>query len=537
MLPTPHSENVNNSGKSKLQSFQALIFKRLFITALALALLTAFGYSYLTSNIVKDFYTQEGTQATENFAQLSELALLYESGENSQDTAMATLNFPSIKHVAIIDSNGNILFDAGTTSDEILSSLNENNWPDTKAKIFSTNSSTWQIAAPVYTDYSEEKNIELMLDEETSDKTFLGYVAVQIDAAKVRDVQFQNFIRNLIIGIIYGIIFAFIISYTLTRLLKPMRGIAKVMAASKDGEYKNTHVDHNDALEVQQISTVYNMMISSLAERDLKLRGQRDLLETEVALRTNELIQARDAALEANRHKSEFLANITHELRTPLQSILGYTELISETLEDECIDSCEDDIKKVTRNANHLLTLINSILDISKIEAGKMEVNNQHTDLSELVENAASTIRPLIEKNSNELLINTNSIKSTVFIDEQKVFQILLNLLSNAAKFTQSGSISIDAITHSMSLIITVRDTGIGISDEQQALIFEPFRQLDGSESRRYVGTGLGLSIVLRLTELLGGTVEIKSKLSIGSSFTITIPLIESASSRLAESY
>jgi len=313
-----------------------------------------------------------------------------------------------------------------------------------------------------------------------------------------------------------------------------MHAIAKVMHVSKDGDYRRINIQQNAALEIQQIAGVYNQMISSLGERDQRLRGQRDLLETEVALRTSELIQARDAALEANRHKSEFLANITHELRTPLQSILGYTELIKETLEDECIEDCDDDVEKITRNAQHLLTLINSILDIAKIEAGKMEVKHQLINLGELVNDAAATVKPLVDNNNNQLLINAASIKELVYIDEQKVFQILLNLLSNAAKFTSNGTVSVDVVITNMVLKITVRDTGIGISEEQQKLIFEPFRQVDGSESRKFVGTGLGLSIVIRLTELLDGKVELSSKIDVGSSFTVTIPLGQQSASVLS---
>jgi signal transduction histidine kinase len=534
MHTLPDQLTTHSEGNKRPDRFQTLIFRRLFFAALGLAIITAFIYSYLTALVIKDFYTQEGTQATENFAHLSELALLYESGENSREAAIATLNFPSIKHVAIIDSQGEIIFDEGNTSDEILSSLKASDWTKKSATIFSSTNSTWQIAAPVFTIYNDISDNELILDEEPTEEIYLGYVAIQIDADTVRDIQYQNFVSNLFIGLIYGIIFALIISYTLSRLLKPMSGIAKVMHASKDGDYRNIEIQPSAALEIQQIAGVYNQMISSLGERDQRLRGQRDLLETEVALRTSELIQARDAALEANRHKSEFLANITHELRTPLQSILGYTELINETLEDECIVDCDSDIEKITRNAQHLLTLINSILDIAKIEAGKMEVKHQLCNLNELVNDAAATVKPLIDKNSNQLLVNAGSIKEPVYIDEQKVFQILLNLLSNAAKFTENGTISVDVVAINMGLKIIVRDTGIGISEEQKKSIFEPFRQVDGSESRKFVGTGLGLSIVLRLTELLDGKIELNSKIDVGSSFTVTIPLGQQSASVLS---
>ena len=210
-------------------------------------------------------------------------------------------------------------------------------------------------------------------------------MVIQVDTSEVRSFQLDIFLRNLVVGLGYGFAFAIILSLTLRRLLKPMNELTSVMEETTDGAYKSTDIDPEASLEVIKIADVYNQMISKLAERDQKLRGQKDLLETEVALRTSELVQARDTALEANRHKSEFLANITHELRTPLQSILGYTEVVKEVLEDEGIFNCEKDVDKITHNADHLLSLINSILDISKIEAGRMEVSSQNVNIKSLL--------------------------------------------------------------------------------------------------------------------------------------------------------
>ncbi|HCX26373.1 MAG TPA: hypothetical protein DHT34_01255 [Cellvibrionales bacterium] len=325
-------------------------------------------------------------------------------------------------------------------------------------------------------------------------------------------------------GLGYGFAFAIILSLTLRRLLKPMNELTSVMEETTDGAYKSTEIDPEASLEVIKIADVYNQMISKLAERDQKLRGQKDLLETEVALRTSELVQARDTALEANRHKSEFLANITHELRTPLQSILGYTEVVKEVLEDEGIFNCEKDVDKITHNADHLLSLINSILDISKIEAGKMEVSSQNVNIKSLLSRAVDTVAPMIEKNNNALKIITNEADDEFLVDEKKLFQILLNLLSNAAKFTHEGTITLSAAIKNQHLLIDVRDTGIGINQEQQDIIFEPFRQIDGSETRQFLGTGLGLSITMHFTQLLGGKIKLDSEVGKGSCFSVSIP-------------
>ena len=510
--------------KIKSRSFQAVLFTQFSIAGFALAIVAAFAYSYMASTMISRFYEREGIQATENFAQLSALALLYDSGENAKEAALATLNFPSIKHVAIISAENTILLDEGETNEKILSSLNKTQWSDNTARLFPSSKATWQIAAPVYTVFNDDSDPDLILGDEAIEETYLGYVVIQIDTSEVRSFQIDIFLRNLIVGLGYGFAFAIILSLTLRRLLKPMNELTSVMEETTDGAYKSTEIDPEASLEVVKIADVYNQMISNLAERDQKLRGQKDLLETEVALRTSELVQARDTALEANRHKSEFLANITHELRTPLQSILGYSEVVKEVLEDEGVLNCDQDIDKITHNADHLLSLINSILDISKIEAGKMEISNHKINIKSLLNRAIDTVAPLIEKNNNVLKIITDDQDSEFLVDEKKLFQILLNLLSNAAKFTHEGTITLSATINEQQLLIQVKDTGIGISPEQQEIIFEPFRQIDGSETRQFLGTGLGLSITMHFTELLGGKIKLDSETGKGSCFSVIIP-------------
>lgn len=522
---TSYSLRTKKSGKKqKVRSFQATLFTQFSLAGFALAIVAAFAYSYMASNMISSIYKSEGIQATQNFARLSELSLLYDSGENAKEAALATLDFPSIKHVAIISAENTILLDEGETNEKIMSSLQEDQWNGNSARLFSSNKATWQIAAPVFTNYNEDHDPDLVLDEEAVEETYLGYVAIQIDTSEVRSFQLEIFVRNLVVGLFYGLAFAVVLNITLRRLLKPMKALTNVMQETTDGAYKSSEIDEDASLEVVQIADVYNQMISKLAERDHKLRGQKDLLETEVALRTSELVQARDTALEANRHKSEFLANITHELRTPLQSILGYSEVVKEMLEDEGIYDCDQDIEKITHNADHLLTLINSILDISKIEAGKMDINNQNTNIKSLLDRAVDTIVPLIEKNNNRLEVNAADAEQDILIDEKKLFQVLLNLLSNAAKFTSNGVITLSASIDEKQLLISVNDTGIGISKEQQEIIFEPFRQIDGSETRQFFGTGLGLSITMHFTELLGGTISLESESDKGSCFTVSIP-------------
>jgi len=267
-------------------------------------------------------------------------------------------------------------------------------------------------------------------------------------------------------------------------------------------------------------------MMAVLEERDARLRGQRDLLEQEVAIRTQELVQARDEALLASKHKSEFLANMSHELRTPMNAILGYTEMAIEELEGHGYDELVSDLKRVIKATDQLMSLIDNILDLSKIEAGHMELFLEPVDFRELIQETVDTAQPLIMKNNNELHMEiVNDVGDDLLIDGGKLRQILLNLLSNAAKFTKNGRIDLLAQHDPNSLTFSITDTGIGMTEEQQLHIFEEFRQADMSTTRDYGGTGLGLAISQRFCHMMGGEISLESTPREGSRFAVDIPL------------
>ncbi len=257
-------------------------------------------------------------------------------------------------------------------------------------------------------------------------------------------------------------------------------------------------------------------------KRDVTERVQRELAleETNGALR-----RARDAALLANRVKSEFLANMSHELRTPLNAIIGYSELLMEDAQAASASPLHDDLEKIRNAGTHLLSLINDVLDMSKIESGKMQLDLQEFSVSDLIGQVRDTIEPLAKRQQNRLEIDTAGAPALVTQDRQKLQQVLTNLLSNACKFTNTGSIRLTAQRDAEGwLSFAVRDTGIGMSAEQRSKLFRPFVQADSSTTRRYGGTGLGLAISQRLAELMGGRIEVESTHGQGSVFTVKLP-------------
>ena len=269
-------------------------------------------------------------------------------------------------------------------------------------------------------------------------------------------------------------------------------------------------------------------LMSEVQATNENLRKHQEELETTVEHRTAELRDAQKAADEANKAKSAFLANMSHELRTPLNAILGYSEMLEEEWDDLGHDEFVDDINKIHQAGEHLLALINDVLDLSKIEAGRMTIFREDVDVDELIGSVVSTIRPLVDKNGNTLKVECSSDVGVIYTDMTKVRQTLFNLLSNASKFTDAGEITLRADRETKEgaamLQISVSDTGIGMSEEQTRKLFQAFSQADDSTSRKYGGTGLGLAISRRFCRMLGGDLTVTSVDGEGSTFTCTLP-------------
>ena len=273
-----------------------------------------------------------------------------------------------------------------------------------------------------------------------------------------------------------------------------------------------------------------NVVFTAIRDQRGRLRGfaklTRDL--TEPMKIEAALTKAKDAADAANQAKSAFLATMSHELRTPMNAILGYSEILMEDAQEKGQEEFIPDLEKIHASGNHLLSLINNILDLSKIEAGKMDLFLESFGISRVIEDVVSTIRPLVEKNANTLQVHCGDDLGTMHADLTKVRQSLFNLLSNACKFTEHGTITLDASRQSLDgvdwITFSVSDTGIGMAPDQMEKLFQPFVQGDASTSRKFGGTGLGMTITHRFCEMMGGEITAKSEPGRGASFTIRLP-------------
>lgn len=267
------------------------------------------------------------------------------------------------------------------------------------------------------------------------------------------------------------------------------------------------------------------------AEKELK--KHRDHLEDLVKQRTLDLASARDAALEASRSKSLFLANMSHELRTPLNAIIGYSEMLMDDMDELDKPDNAADLERIHSAGKHLLSLINDILDLTKIETGKMDLYEEWFNVREMVQSVAETIQPLFDKNNNTFRVNCPEDIGDLFADITKIRQSLFNLLSNASKFSRDDEVVLTVrrkmLDGKEDIYFDIEDHGIGMSQEQQEKLFEAFSQADPSTTRKFGGTGLGLVISQHLCNMMGGGIQLVSRLGGGSTFTIILPVKKGA--------
>jgi PAS domain S-box-containing protein len=255
------------------------------------------------------------------------------------------------------------------------------------------------------------------------------------------------------------------------------------------------------------------------------LQRHAEFLEKRVAERTAELVIAKDRAESANRVKSAFLASMSHELRTPLNSIIGFTGIILNELAGPLNLEQKKQLKMVKGSSHHLLNLINDVLDISKIEAGELEVSCEKFSMRDVITQVAESLTPLAEQKGLSLTVEIATEVDTLSSDERRIRQVLINLANNAIKFTEKGEVKIVCLKRDSRIEVEIRDSGIGIKDEDIGKLFQPFQQLDTGISRKYEGTGLGLSVCKRILDMLGGDIRAKSQFGKGSTFTFTVPL------------
>ncbi len=416
----------------------------------------------------------------------------------------------------------------------------------------------YSIIAPIiFTKTNLPSDVEAQLTEifemgdEKQKGSPIGYVEVGISIKPMHEklnrlIWFYAVLTVVVIGV--GIFFSEIFIWS---LLLPVKGMIRTAQEIAQGNMKRrVHVRYKD--EIGELATIFNQMAQSLAERDEDLRKQykklelshqdlsrvaaelakyKEAMEQKVRERTDELAQknlllrgAMERAQGSDLLKTQFLANMSHELRTPLNAIIGFSQVLSEGMDGEINETQKKDLDAIYQSGMHLLSIINDILDISKIEAGRMQLDLAEFDMGDVVLDVLSTAKPLVKEKEVALRVELPKEAPRVYADRIRIRQVILNLISNAAKFTAKGHILVRVASNSNEVEVHVADTGMGIRESDIPKLFNEFKQLDPSTTRNRGGAGLGLALAKRFVELHGGRIWVESVLGIGSTFSFSIP-------------
>jgi signal transduction histidine kinase len=301
------------------------------------------------------------------------------------------------------------------------------------------------------------------------------------------------------------------------RVVRPLEALRHGVARVREGDLA-ARLDVRTGDEIEALANEFNEMAAHLTQ------AYSDL-ENKVVERTSALTITNEKLAEVSEHKSRFLANVNHELRTPLSSIIGYARLLRRETEGQISSLQRENLEDLLRNAERLLGLIDSLLDFAKIESGKLEIQLEPVQIDELVQGAMATIEPILNKDSVRLVRDVPATIAPLYTDREKLRQIILNLLGNAVKFTDRGEIKISASQENGDFKLAVADTGIGIDEADIDRIFEEFDRGRLRSDGGYRGTGLGLAIVKKLLDVLGGSIAVESEVGKGSTFTVIFPV------------
>lgn len=481
-------------------------YQLIIVFCLGFSLLTGIStllVSSITANTLFSQLENQGKNITESLAKQSALALLYQSEDIAQKVVASTLAFPDVIHVAIYDQSNELLYQDG---DKQIS--DSNLFVPINQPVSIDQDSQWLFAAPVITSNHAETSNSPFNDLEPTQEQ-IGYVYVTLTKGTVGNMIREIFRSNTLAICSVAIALLIVLLLIANKITKPLRSLARNMKAAEQGKM-DVRAQLSGPPDIAVMESAFNTMMDELEARE------------------EELVHARDAALESARAKGIFAATVSHELRTPMNGVLGMLQLIASSQINSTI---REFVETATTSARSLLVLIDDILDFTKIESGKMKLHKEVLGIRQLCQDIIELLS--VQASQKGLMLHgiiDTDVPDAIESDAGRLRQVLINLLGNAIKFTHEGEVTLHisrSETNKKQLKFAVYDTGIGIEQKAQRRIFESFVQADGSTTRRYGGTGLGLSICQQLVELMGGQLALDSTPGEGSCFWFYLPLIQ----------
>ena len=478
---------------------------------LGLALFSSLMNSWEASRRMEGYLVEQGQRVTENLALQSVLALLYHSPENVREGVNTTLAFPDVLQVEIADTSNQILLSQVKAGIAQAPQQQRTNSPVLRATLIGESSSEWHFKAPVVSGQAEPSPFDM----QERQPQLLGYVHVVIGKGTLNKLITSLLIGNLAITLSFAAILLGIMRLLARHMIRPLNALSKLMGRAEAGESGMRAVPSGPR-DIVDMAHAFNKMMDVMEEREAELK------------------QSRDSALRTALMKTQFAATVSHEVRTPLNGVVGMLDMLKEMRltkrQQECVD--------VAWNSSRaLIDLINDILDFSKMEAGKLELEEIEFDLRRLVEEVIELLaRQAAQKGLEIGYLIAPDVPERVRGDSLRLRQVLLNLIGNAVKFTERGEVAVRilrATDMEYGLRFEISDTGIGMSDDAVAHIFESFAQADRSTTRKYGGTGLGLAICKQLVVLMKGEIGVASERGRGSTFWFTASCSVAASTAL----
>jgi two-component system, NarL family, sensor histidine kinase BarA len=501
--------------------------------------------SYFVATRVQDLNVNvqdRGLTVANYVAQTSEYSLLTGNKETLERLVNSARDGDvDILAIAIFSKNNLLLASSGTQ--EVVSSLARFSDEPLKRSLVNETENGLLIKTPIYSHTMHVQQPNILAQNKLP---IIGTVAVMITNKNIQLRQYQTIVTALII-LLVGLVLAGILAHNMARNITiPIIQLANAVKRIKEGLLK-VKIKSNGTGELKTLVDGFNDMSESLYEAREEMQqaieqATADINATNTALEEQnvELNIARKEAVEASRVKSEFLANMSHEIRTPMNGVIGFTNLL---LKSEINEQQHDYLLTIQKSANGLLAIIDDILDFSKIEAGKMEIENINLSISDCVDETLKLLAPAAQSKNIEVVgIVYQDVPNNLKGDAGRICQILTNLCNNAIKFTKEGTIQIRVMleeenNNTVKLRINITDTGLGLSEEQQKILFHAFTQADTTTTRRFGGTGLGLVISKKLAESMHGRIGIESKENVGSTFWFTVRLDKDLSSAAPMEY